>query len=424
MQKIGIIVSLLLIGIMLFGCTSPYPPIINITNSSLNQTNQTNTTSNQTNTIFNQTNATTNATSGTNSSANSSIPSPIANASANSSANSSTNSSTNSSANASNNASNASVGTMQLEEYNGGYFTIKKPVGWQIYQAGSCATFSFIMRDESRPERQVFYYGEVGPIYLAESQKQVDRGYRDMGGSLPTWYEMPVIDPLTPENFLQEFHLIADTNISKRFMLAPELENITIISSNSSQSPVLGETKTMRALFMQNGKLSEGMFYVTVAPLIPLTGYAWGGIGYAFSFIGISADKSEFKGMENDLTESIGSLTLSQEYVNNCLQQQDQQTQGILDAGKTLSETSDTIMSVWDNRNKVDDILSEKRSDVMLGNDRVYNPDTGTVYDVQNGFYDNYNINREKYDMSNLQQLPDNSWDLWTSATQPANEIH
>jgi hypothetical protein len=314
---------------------------------------------------------------------------------------------------------------MQLEEYDGGFFTIKKPVGWKIYRAGSCATFSFIMRDESRPERQIFYYGEVGPVYLAESQKQVDKGYVNMGGSLPVWYEMPVIDPLTPENFLQGFHLIADTNISKRFMpQAPELENITIISSVPSQSPLSGETRTMRALFMRDGKLSEGMFYVTVAPLIPLTGYAWGGIGYAFSFIGISADKSEFKGMENDLTESVGSLTLSQEYVNNCLQQQDKQAQAVLKMGETLSETSDTMMSAWENRNKVDDIISEKRSDVMLGQDRVYNPDTGTVYDVQNGFYDNYNINRDKYDMSNLQSLPDNSWDLWTSPTQPATEIH
>jgi hypothetical protein len=281
------------------------------------------------------------------------------------------------------------------------------------------------MRDESRPERQIFYYGEVGPVYLAEEQKQVDRGYRDMGGSLPVWYEMPVVNPLTPENFLQGFHLIADTNISKRFMpQAPELGNITIISSVLSQSPLSGETKTMRALFMQDGTLSEGMFYVTVAPLIPLTGYAWGGIGYAFLFIGISADKSEFKGMEKDLTESVGSLTLSQEYVDNCLRQQDKQAQSVLEAAKTLSETSDIMMSAWENRNKADDILSEKRSDAMLSRDRVYDPDTGTVYDVQNGFYDDYNINRDEFDMDNLQRLPDNSWDLWTSATQPAIEIH
>lgn len=149
-----------------------------------------------------------------------------------------------------------------------------------------------------------------------------------------------------------------------------------------------------------------------------------GGIGYAFSFIGISADKSEFKGMEKSLTESVGSLALSQEYVDNCLRQQDKQAQSVLEAGKTLSDTSDIMMDAWENRDKVDDIISEKRSDTMLSRDRVYDPDTGTVYDVKNGFYDDYDINREKFDMSNLQQLPDSSWDLWTSSTQPATEIH
>ena len=403
------IVLVAVLALILFGCTGQYPSVIKVINSSLNQTNMTNVNTiaqNISNITSNVTsNFTSNVTSNVTSDTNSSITSLVINASVN--------------------ISNQSVETMQLEQYDGGFFTIRKPVGWKIYQAGSCATFSFIMRDESKPERQIFYYGEVGPVYLAESQKQVDRGYVSMGGSLPVWYEMPVIDPLTPENFLRGFHLIADTNISNRFLpQAPKPENVEIISSVPSQSPLSGETRTMRALFMQDGKLSEGMFYVTVAPLIPLTGYAWGGIGYAFSFIGISADKSEFKGMEQSLTESVGSLALSEEYVNNCLQQQDKQAQGVLEAGKTLSDTSDIMMDAWENRNKVDDIISEKRSDTMLSRDRVYDPDTGTVYDVKNGFYDDYDINREKFDMSDLQQLPDSSWDLWTSATQPATEIH
>jgi hypothetical protein len=91
-----------------------------------------------------------------------------------------------------------------------------------------------------------------------------------------------------------------------------------------------------------------------------------------------------------------------------CLRQQQQQFQGILRTGKTLAETSDIIMESWEYRNKVDDIISEKRSDIMLGNVRVYSPDTGTVYETPLGFYDEYNIRREQYNMDNLQLLPDN----------------
>lgn len=64
----------------------------------------------------------------------------------------------------------------------------------------------------------------------------------------------------------------------------------------------------------------------------------------------------------------------------------------------------------------MDDIISEKRSDAILSKERVYDPETGDVYEVENGFYDSYNINRDQYEMSNLQSLPDDSWDLWTAA--------
>ncbi len=314
---------------------------------------------------------------------------------------------------------------IQLEYFDGAFFSIKKPAKWEVVQAGSCATFSFLVRDRDAPERQIFYFGEVGPLYLAEEQKTFDKQYMDMGGYPIIWYEMPVIDPLTPDNFLKQFHLVARTNTARNFMKQmPELENIEIVSSNKTQSIIPGDTRIVRALFTRDGKLAEGQFYITVAPLLPVSGSPGSGIGYAFSFIGISAGKDDFKTMQGGLTDSIRSFSLSQSYVSNCLAQQAQSTRGALKAGKTLSETSDIIMSSWENRNRVDDIISEKRSDVMLGNDRVYDPVTKDVYEVPNGFYDKYNINREKFEMDNLQRLPDNDWNLWTSATQDGNKIH
>jgi hypothetical protein len=315
---------------------------------------------------------------------------------------------------------------LKLEDYNGGFFSIKKPVGWDIVTAGSCSTFAFCIRDKENPANQIFYFNEVGPVYLAEEQKTVDKNYMDMGGFPISWYEMPVVNPLTPENFLANFHLIARTDIAKRFMSGfPELGDIEVISMVEETSPIRGgQTKTIRALFRQIGVLGEGLFYITVAPLIPLTGWASGGIGYGFCFAGITSVKSYFKYFQETLTNSLNSLNISQAYIDNCLNQQQQQLQGILKAGKTLSETSDIIMNVWDSRNRSDDIISEKRSDTMLGNERVYNPDTGTVYEVPLGFYDDYNLHRERYNMDNLQLLPDNDWNLWTAPTEPADDIH
>jgi hypothetical protein len=317
------------------------------------------------------------------------------------------------------------VPTLNLEDYNGGFFSIKKPVGWNLVTAGSGSTFAFCIKDREHPTNQIFYFNELGPVYLAEEQKTIDKNYMGMGGYLPSWFEMPVVNPLTPENFLSKFELIAETGIARKFMQNfPELKNIEIISVAEEESPLPGgKTKTIRALFRQGGDLGEGLFYITVAPLIPLTGFAWGGIGFGYVIIGITSVKSDFRYFQETLTQSLRSLNISQSYIDNCLKQQ-QQALGILKAGNTLSETSDIIMASWEDRNRVDDITSEKRSDAMLGNERVYNPDTGTVYEVPLDFYEYYNLHRERYNMNNLQALPDADWNLWTAPTESGGAIN
>ena len=52
--------------------------------------------------------------------------------------------------------------------------------------------------------------------------------------------------------------------------------------------------------------------------------------------------------------------------------------------------------------------------------ERVQNPDTGEAYEVPNGYYEQYNLNRNSFTTGNLQQLPDDAFKLW--ATPPLNE--
>jgi hypothetical protein len=304
---------------------------------------------------------------------------------------------------------------LTLESFNSGFFSINKPQGWNVYPAGSCSDFAFLIRDDQEPLRQVFYFGEVGPVYMSEEQKQIDYEYMNMGGYPVPYIEMPVVDPLTPDNFLSQFHLIAQTNIAQSFMpQAPRLENFQVISTTSQPSFITGgETELIRGIFVQDGKVAEGLFLVTVVPVLPSTGGPGGDLAYGFHFMGITSPKQEFKYTENTLATSLQSFSISQSYVDNCLRQQAQTYAGILKAGKTLSESSDIIMDGWESRNKVDDIVAEKRSDAILGKERVYDPETGDVYEVENGFYDTYNINRDQYEMDNLQPLPGDDWNLW-----------
>lgn len=307
---------------------------------------------------------------------------------------------------------------LRLKRYSADFFSIDKPRGWNIVTAGSCSEFAFLIRDPQESRRQIFNFGSVGPIYMSQQQKQIDYQYMQMGGFPTPYYEMPVIYPFTPENFLQRFHLIMRTQVAQNFMpQAPPLDNIRIISSTPQQSFIAGgKTKLMRALFMQNNKVAEGLFLLTVAQLLPFTGNPGWGTGVGYLFLAVTAPQEEFRFLQNDLIKSLESFTLSQSYVENCLRQQNQAYAGIMKAGKTLREASDIIMSGWEGRNKTHDILSEKWSDTILSKERLYDPETGTVYQFENGFYDKYSINRERYKLKSLQLLPNNNYQLWMQA--------
>ena len=51
--------------------------------------------------------------------------------------------------------------------------------------------FAFVVRDPQNPLRQFFLFGEIGPVYLSEQQRQADYQYMSMGGVPVTWIDMP-----------------------------------------------------------------------------------------------------------------------------------------------------------------------------------------------------------------------------------------
>jgi hypothetical protein len=309
-----------------------------------------------------------------------------------------------------------SAGTdAKLATYAGGFFSISKPEGWNVITAGNCASFAFVIRDPQNGLRQIFHFGEVGPVYLSEQQRAIDYQYMNMGGYPMAWIDMPAVDPLTPSNFLQHFQDIAQTRIAQEFMpQLPRLSRLQVISTTRCQAPIPGATtELLRGLFVEGKSLAEGLFVVTVAPMLPYNGGPGGGLAYAFLFSGITAPKDEFAALEPVLTTSLASYKISESYVSDCMRQQATTYEGILRAGRTLAEASDVITDGWEARNRVNDILSEKTSDAILGRERLYNPDTGEVFEFENGFYDHYDISREKYRVTNLQRLPEDAYDLW-----------
>jgi len=297
---------------------------------------------------------------------------------------------------------------------------VLKPVGWEIATAGSCSTLAFVMRDPEQPLRQIFFFGMVGPIYTLQEQKDLDNWYVANGGYPHTWLDAPVVNPLSVDNFFAHWPEIAAMQAAADFMAEfPQLENLEVIAT-APQDPMVGipgaQTAVVRGLFVDGGAVGEAQLLGTVAEYAAYTGAPGGGFAYGDMVCGVTAPKREFAALEPRMVEALDSFTIPQSYANQCMADSEATWEAIAAAGQTLSDASDMIHEGWQNRSHSEDIMAEKRSDAILGNDRVYNPDTSEVYEVGADWYQQYDLNRGTYEMGNLQPLPGEDWDLWTAA--------
>jgi hypothetical protein len=81
------------------------------------------------------------------------------------------------------------------------------------------------------------------------------------------------------------------------------------------------------------------------------------------------------------------------------------------------------IFDGWQSRSRASDIMAEKGSDTMRGVERVYDATSRQVYEVAAGWYGEYDLRRNEYTMNDLQLLPDDDLDLWTSPPADGNLI-
>jgi hypothetical protein len=184
-----------------------------------------------------------------------------------------------------------------------------------------------------------------------------------------------------------------------------------------------GSSALVRGLFVDHDNVGEGQLLGSVWVYWPFSGIPGGGIGYGSIILGVTAPKHEFAHLEATLVASLESFTMPQSYVDWCIAQQSQLWGAVAREGQTLSETSDMIFEGWESRSHTSDIIAEQGTDAFRGVERVYDPSTSQVYEVPAGWYATYDLHRGDYSMNDLQLLPDDDWQLWTSPTADGSVI-
>lgn len=305
---------------------------------------------------------------------------------------------------------------LTLQDYSvPGVLSIQKPEGWQFSRAGEYNTLGFLTYDENEPLSQVFLFGEIGIFYTSAEQKGIEQNYQANGGYSVPWIDMPVISPFDGQTFFENFQALLTSPIGNQFR-APDnmpvpfgFDSITVISQEQVATPIQGlECYYVQAVLANDGQAAKAL--MMACP------YSDGfGHGSSYFVAGMSAPMKEFNTVMPDLYTVLNSFAMDPSYVQAGVNTIQQNGEVFRQISETLSQTSDIITSGYEARNKTMDIIMEKKSDQILDVERIYDPETGEVYEVKNGFFEYYDIHRQDYPKPNLQQLPADDHKIWTT---------
>ena len=294
-------------------------------------------------------------------------------------------------------------------------FTMDKPRGWDVDISGMCSTLAFLIRDPAEPLRQIFYFGEIYPVYVDAAAKAQDQ-YLCSLVTPPcplTWVDAPVVNPFTVENFFSHWPQIAGMRNATAFMPDfPPLHGIEIIAA-APQAPMMGagETTLLRGVLTDGApggaRAGQGQFLASVVPDV------FFGKGGGRMVFGATAPLKEFKASEARMVASLNSFTVSGVYYNWCVAQLQQTWGAVAQAGRTLSEASDIIWEGWQGRTAAQDVMAYRYDDTLRGVEKLWDPASGNVYEFAAGFHDQYSQNPSAYNVTTLESMPDGRVDLW-----------
>ena len=290
-------------------------------------------------------------------------------------------------------------------------FTFEKPADWTLSQSGECDTLTLFLHNPAEPLQQLFFFPRFGPVYMTQEQKSSDMQYETISGQSLHRLDMPVIQPLNPENFSRFIPQVLQMNTIRDFMAErPGLkivEPIVVTPQKKALEYVDTQTAIIRILFVQNNRLGEGLIAITTVPSPEYRNAPGGGIGMGYLLYGLTAPKGELTARLPALLAAGRSFKLGTEYEKKCRKARAEDMPMLLPDGASLSPVLNAMATLWEKRQPVEDMAAEKKADGLRSVERLYLPATGEVYEFPMGFSPEYLSNPGQYTLPGLQPLPD-----------------
>lgn len=307
-----------------------------------------------------------------------------------------------------------------LTLYDGGYFSVMLPAGWQIQTMGQYNNFGFRAWNPDNPDFEIFYYGTLNPFNKSWEAKSWNQDNAGFGFPYNVYADAPVVSPNNAADLFSVWNDFAAVvakysgTVYQAGYSFPQLNNFSVIESlpiSTYFSNICTDEALVRGSFQSSrgtsccGKFcasiySVGTYYYNGADMLPLS---------ALSVSGVMAPEGDFLEVEQILSDAIYSLTFAESYVSEAQDYIQKTAEGYMAANAALQATYASYNAAWSARQTSYDIISQKNSDATLGYDRLYDPDTGEIYRADLGFYDSYDINRDQYSNPNLQIIDGNT---------------
>ena len=282
-----------------------------------------------------------------------------------------------------------------LVPYSCTEFSMNIPEGWTVRSSAMYTGMFHAIHvfDPENPVNQIFFMLKMEPLFPDENSRAMMALYSDLFG------KYPILTNVSTQGVFEIFPQFADAmNATADYtdIQTPYIANFSVTESFEStqgMSNVAISPAILRADFTQDGTAGEGMFTADVVPFAMGTGMGYYSV---YNLTVISAEKDTFQDWQPTLSKSLSSLAYTPEFQSFAMSQSNQAAATSQSLSQSASEMSDSIMSSWENRNKSQDIMSQKQSDATLGYERIVDTETGEIYKIDNGFTDWYDGSRYK----------------------------
>lgn len=214
---------------------------------------------------------------------------------------------------------------INLALYDGGYFTLMLPEGWQIQTMGQYTTFGFRAWDPQNPDYEIFYYGNLGPLNKSYDAKNGWAGYIGNMGypNAELNYDAPVV---TMESGGSIFYVFDELQaVSDKYGFGFSLPALSGLMPQAS-IPIetayavasTGETMMFAGVRGSNGGVCGGMFMASLWNTDP---FYVGGVDMtptsAMNVAGIIVPTEDFLKVETALTQAVFSLRFTEKYIQD-----------------------------------------------------------------------------------------------------------